>query len=195
MSFIRTVPEETAEGDTAAMYGRAKEAFGFVPNMVKAFSHRPDVMVGWNGLLESIKANMDIRRYELVTMAAAKALLSSYCMLAHGSVLLKGYYDAVQLRQIVDAPETSPLDDTDKAIMRFATMVVRDASSICAGDVEVLRQAGLSDAEIFDIASAAALRCFFSKTLDALGTQPDSAYNGIEPELRESLVIGRPIAD
>jgi hypothetical protein len=57
-----------------------------------------------------------------------------------------------------------------------------------------LRELGLSDGEIFEIVAAAAARCFFSKTLDALGVQPDAGYAELEPELRGALVVGRPIA-
>ncbi len=46
-----------------------------------------------------------------------------------------------------------------------------------------------------DVVFAAAARCFFSKTLDALGVLPDSRYRALEPGLREALVVGRPIAD
>ncbi len=45
-----------------------------------------------------------------------------------------------------------------------------------------------------DVILAAAGRCFFSKTLDALGVQPDASYRDLEPALREALVVGRPIA-
>jgi hypothetical protein len=42
---------------------------------------------------------------------------------------------------------------------------------------------------------AAAVRCFYSKTLDALCVQADAVYNELEPALRETLTVGRPIAD
>ena len=42
---------------------------------------------------------------------------------------------------------------------------------------------------------ATAARCFFAKTLDALGVRPDTSYLELEPELRHALVVGRPIAD
>ena len=35
----------------------------------------------------AIKSRMDLRRYELATVAAAQRLRSSYCSLAHGKVL------------------------------------------------------------------------------------------------------------
>jgi uncharacterized peroxidase-related enzyme len=193
MTFIDIVSDETAEGDVAAMYAGAKETFGYVPNMVKVFSHRPEVMDGWNRLVASIRNNIDARRYELVTIAAAKALKSSYCMLAHGSVLLRDHCNTEQLQAIVTEPDESDLDDVEKAIMRFAGKVVRDATSVTRDDVDGLRRFGLSDSEIFDIAATAAVRCFFSKTLDALGAQPDSSYNCIDRELRDSLVVGRAI--
>jgi alkylhydroperoxidase family enzyme len=79
--------------------------------------------------------------------------------------------------------------------MDFAEKIVDDAASITAADVEHLRSLGLSDAEVFDIALAAAARCFFSKTLDALGVQPDNRYAELDLGLREALVVGRPIAE
>ncbi|HEY2542251.1 MAG TPA: hypothetical protein VGH92_04295, partial [Gaiellaceae bacterium] len=61
-------------------------------------------------------------------------------------------------------------------------------------DLQRLRDLGLTDAEIMDVALAAAARCFFSKTLDALGVLPDATFAELEPGLREALVVGRPIA-
>ncbi|WP_455271579.1 carboxymuconolactone decarboxylase family protein [Rhizobium herbae] len=192
MPFIE-MPDASANEQTAKLYARAEASYGYLPNMVKAFGHRPDVMESWSALLSGIKANMNLRRYELVTMAAAKEMKSSYCLLAHGSVLLRDVFTAEALRQVVDDPDAAAIDEAERAIMRFAVKVVRDASSIKAADVDELRRHGLSDAEIFDIVTAATVRCFFSKTLDALGVQADSAYEKLDPVLRTALVIGRPI--
>ena len=46
-----------------------------------------------------------------------------------------------------------------------------------------------------DVVLAASARCFFSKTLDALGVLPDASYAALDPDVREALVVGRPIAD
>jgi alkylhydroperoxidase family enzyme len=58
-------------------------------NYERAFAARPDVYRAWRELLTAIRANMDPRRYELATFAAAQRLRSSYCSLAHGSELLR----------------------------------------------------------------------------------------------------------
>ena len=85
------------------------------------------------------------------------------------------------------------IDDTDTAVMAFAEKVARDAASVEQEDVDRLRRLGLADEEIVDVALAAAARCFFSKTLDALGAQPDSAFAALDPALRDALTVGRPI--
>jgi alkylhydroperoxidase family enzyme len=162
-------------------------------NYERAFEARPEVYAAWGALNGSIKAGMDLRRYELVTLAAARRLRSSYCCLAHGSVLDERFGEPV--RDIALDHRTAGLDDVDVAVMNLAELVVGDAASISEADLQPLRELGLSEAEIMDVVLAAAARCFFSKTLDALGVQPDASYASLEPELREVLVVGRPIAD
>jgi hypothetical protein len=113
-------------------------------NYERAFDERPDVYSAWGRLLGAIKANMDLRRYELAMLAAARRLRSTYCSLAHGKVLIEEFGEPVL--QIA----------TDRT---------------------------------------AAARSFWTKTLDALGVQADASYRELDPELREVLVVGRPIAD
>ena len=100
MAFIRTVPVEEASGEVRAMYERTQAGPGYVPNYAKVFSLRPQVMAAWSGLLTSIRGNLETRQYELITLAAARALRSSYCMLAHGSVLREKFYSTAQLTAI-----------------------------------------------------------------------------------------------
>ena len=136
---------------------------------------------------------MDLRRYELATFAAAQRLRSSYCSLAHGNVLLERFGEPVV--EIARDRRAAGLDDVDLAVMDLAERVVDDATSIGDQDLQPLRDLGLSEPEIMDVVLAASARCFFSKTLDALGVRPDASYRELDPALRDALVVGRPIAD
>jgi len=193
MAFIQTIPEQDATGEVRKIYEEDRRTRGYLPNYSLVFSHRPAVKEAWNYLNKAIRSGMDLRRYELITLAAARALRSSYCMLAHGSVLLEKFYKSPQLISIADDPRTSELTPAERAMMAFAEKVVLDATSVTGDDIENLRSYGLTDAEIFDITVTAAARCFFSKTLDALGAEPDHAYNGLESGVRKALTVGRPI--
>jgi uncharacterized peroxidase-related enzyme len=195
VTFIETVPEDQATGAVAEMYDVDRELFGELPNLTKAFSLRPDVYAAWRQLNGTIKANMDLRRYELATVAAARRLRSSYCTLAHGSVLMGKFFEPDAVRALVDDFRTADFEPADLAVMELADKVAQDATSVTQADVEGLRTLGFSDRDILDVVLAAAVRCFFSKTLDALGAEPDAKYSELEPGLRDTLTVGRPIAE
>ncbi|MFF0339848.1 carboxymuconolactone decarboxylase family protein [Kribbella sp. NPDC004875] len=183
MAFISTPsnPEFFAANRAAA---------GHVPNFVTTFAARPAVYEAWKQLNGAIKESMDLRRYELATLAAASALRSSYCCLAHGQVLADKFYTAEEVEALVAEP---PNDPVDRAVMAFARKVALGADSVTQTDVDELKSLGLTDDDVLDVALAAAARSFFSKTLDATGTQPDSAFNGLPESLRTALTVGRPI--
>jgi uncharacterized peroxidase-related enzyme len=164
-------------------------------NYERLFERRPNVGAAWRSLNGAIKETMEPRRYELATIAAARRLRSSYCTLAHGSVLRERFLADDALRALVTDHRAAGLDELDVAVMDMAEKVVDDATSVTAGDVQRLRDLGLADDEIVDVVLAAAARCFFSKTLDALGVQPDASYRDLEPGLRDVLTVGRPIAE
>lgn len=195
MAFIETTPEDRAEGQTAEHYAAARDAMGYVPNFAAAFSARPTVYAAWMQLNGAIKSNMDLRRYELATVAAARRLRSSYCALAHGTVLSDQFLGPDKVREVVTDHHEAGLDDIDVAVMDLADQVAADASAVTAQDIDRLRRLGLSDADIVDVVLAAAARCFFSKTLDGLGVEPDARFAELEPALRDALTVGRAISD
>src|SRR5215470_927608 len=96
MTFIETVPPEDATGLLAEHYAFDRENLAGVKQL--------------NG---AIKAGMDLRRYELATLAAARRLRSSYCMLAHGKVLADQFMDADDVRAIAAGDGEAALDAAD----------------------------------------------------------------------------------
>lgn len=187
MPFVETISEEEADGDAAEIYDVMRSQFGYLPNLVRVFSLRPEVYRAWMQLNGAVKAP-DLRRYELATLAAARRLRSSYCSLQHGKVLAQEF---LSFENVPGLPEG--LDEADRAVWELAEKVVDDATSVTQEDVDRLRGLGLADEEIVDVVLAAAARCFFSKTLDALGAAPDASYADLPAAFREALEVGRPI--
>jgi uncharacterized peroxidase-related enzyme len=194
-TFIETVPGADAPEAVAELYELDRATFGHVPNFTKAFSLRPDVYSAWRQLNAAIKAGMDLRRYELATVAAALHLRSSYCMLAHGSVLAEQFLEPDTVRAVVADHRTAGLEPVDVAVMDLAQKVADDATTVTQADIDRVRSLGLSDTEVLEVVVAAAARCFFSKVLDGLGARPDQHFTNLEPSLRDALTVGRPIAD
>jgi len=192
MTFIKTIPEEQAQGLLLEQYQAAQKSTGYVPNYVKALSLRPEVYEAWTKLIGSIRSKMRLRRYELVTLAAAMALDCNYCMLAHGTTLNKNFFSPQELTAIVEDFRNAGLPPDEVALMAFAQKVALRAQEISEQDIAELRGHALSDEEILDVVLACTARSFFSKTLEALGAPPDPVYAELEPGLLQALNLGRP---
>src|SRR6266576_2327690 len=104
MAFVDEVGDERAD------------ELGVLTNYTRVLALRPDVFRAWVALNGAIKESMDLRRYELATLAAAKRLRSSYCALAHGSVLAEQFYDADTVRNLVVDRGAAGLDEADLAV-------------------------------------------------------------------------------
>jgi alkylhydroperoxidase family enzyme len=106
-------------------------------------------------------------------------------------VLRKNFFSAEEIERIVTDFRSAGLSDEEVTIMSFAQKVVTSAHGVQEEDLDLLRNLGLEDEEIFDIILAAAARSFFSQALDAAGTQPDNAYLETVGDLIQTLSVGR----
>jgi uncharacterized peroxidase-related enzyme len=192
MAFVDLVTDPRDE-ETRELFANDLAQRGYVPNFTRAFAHRPGVYRAWRALITEVTANMDARRYELATLAAARRLRSSYCMLAHGKVLADAYFTSDEVAALARDGDAAGLAPVDRAVMELADKVAADATTVTREDVDRLREHGLTDAEILDVVLAATARCFFSKTLDALAVEPDDVYAALDRALRDALAVGRPV--
>jgi uncharacterized peroxidase-related enzyme len=192
MAFIDTIPLAQSNDEVRAMYARQEAHYGYVPNYAKVFSHRPEVMGLWAQLQSGIRRHMDKRRFELVTFAAANALRSTLCSLAHGKALTE-FFSAADVQAMVRGKTPESLSAAEAAMMLFARRVAQDATAITSGEVARLKQHGFTDAEIFDIAATAAARSFWTKVIEALGVEADAPFRALDEGFRKALTVGRPI--
>ena len=192
MPYIKTIPEDQSDGLLTNLYQRITKTPGYLPNHAKIFSLRPKVYEAWLNLQDASRSNMRLRRYELVTFAASQELGCSYCMLAHGTILHKNFFSVDEMLSIVKDYRNAGLTTEEVALMALAKKIIRKAGDVNEVDIQELREFGLSDEEILDVVLVIDMRAFFSKTIDALGADPDDVYKDLDPRLIEALAIGRP---
>jgi uncharacterized peroxidase-related enzyme len=190
VAFIDTIDDRDIDADVRAMYERQQSHFGYVPNYARAFCHRPHVMKLWADLQNGIRREMDKRRFELVTFAAAHALRNTACSIAHGKVLSQ-FIPADDVLALTRGETPASLTPAEAAMVGFARKVAVDATTVKADDVRQLKEQGFSDGEIFDIAATSAARSFWTKLLDGLGVELDAAMDKVDPEFRLALAAGR----
>jgi alkylhydroperoxidase family enzyme len=108
-------------------------------------------------------------------------------MLAHGAVLRKNGFTAQQVISMFEDYRNAGLTPADVHLMDYATKISTASGSIHQADIDLLRQDGLTDQQITDVALAATARNFISRFFDALGAAPDPELIAREPELWQYL--------
>lgn len=192
--FVTPVSEDSAQGGLAEYYRRQRRSWGFLPDYAGAFSTRPDVAVAWDRMNAAVRDGMDRRRFEIATIAAARAMRSTYCAAAHSKFLRDVCGDEATMRAIAEQPDGSGLGPVDRAVYEFAGKVAADAPEVDQADVDRLKAAGgLSDADVADVVFAVAARAFFTRVLDGLGAQLDrQTAEALPADLRDAMTVGRP---
>lgn len=188
MTIIRTIPEHDAVGEVADIYADDVKSLGYVPPHTKAMAMNPAAYHAFQALIRSVAKPLGLRRYELVTLAAARGTGSWHCRLAHGAKSLR-LFDEQQLERIARDYTDAGLTDDEVEMMRFAEQVGRDASAMTDADAQRLRDAGFTDQEIVDITIAASARVYYGSALQALAVEVDTPPAVGEP-LRAALVAG-----
>lgn len=184
-----------AADEFAAWRDAQTQMWGYVPNYAGLFASRPEVAEAWTRLNLAVRGGMDRRRFELVTVAAARARASTYCLAAHSKFLRDVCSDEPSMLALSTDPSGATLEPLDRALVAFATRAAADPASIGEADVASLREHGLSDADVADVVFAVAARCFFATVLDAGGAEPDAELGQtFEPGTRADLSVGRPFA-
>ena len=188
MSIIATPEPTEVAGLAAEFYEDDLAHMGYVPEHTRVMAVNPEAYAAWEQLVGAIAHPLGIRRYELVTLAAARGVRSEHCLLAHGNKTLR-YIDEDLLTRIARDYRTAGLSEAEVAMMEFAEKVSTGSHEMTDADSLRLRELGFTDREIVDIALAAAARNYFSRAIQALGVAVD-VPPGLPDTLREALVDG-----
>jgi uncharacterized peroxidase-related enzyme len=177
-----------------ALFNLDLAEMGFVMNSSRLWAYQPEALAVLFGLMSQVASARPIRYRErgILVAACASALGDSYCSLAWGTKLAEKT-DA-QLAAGVLRGDDGALSEAERAMAAWARRVARDPNGTRTEDVQELRDAGFSDADIFAMTVYVALRIALSTVNDALGARPDAEYRTLAPApVRDAVTYGRPV--
>lgn len=186
MSIIHTIPEDEATGDVAELYDEDRETFGYVTEHGKVMAMNPDAVQAFDALIAAVQPSLGTRNYRLITLAAAGALESQPCRIAHG-LFARRLFDDDQLERVARDFHDAGLTAAEVAMMDFAVKVSGNSWEMTDADTQMLRDHGFSDRQIVDITLTASLRNYYSRALSALGVV-DQIPDDLPEKLREALL-------
>ena len=167
---------------------------GFVMNASRLWAYQPEALAMLFSLMSQVASARPFRFRErgILVAACASALGDSYCSLAWGTKLAAKA--DVQLAAGVLRGDDGALTEAERAMAAWARRVANDPNGTSTVDVQELRDAGFSDADIFAMTVYVALRIALSTVNDALGARPDAEYRTLAPApVRDAVTFGRPI--
>ncbi len=187
-----TVPETSEQ--IQRLYDDDLDKLGFVMNASQLWAHDPAAHDALFDLINDVvqSSSLTFRQRGILVSACASTLGDSYCSLAWGG-RLAGAAGADVAGSVLRGDDDL-LDDSDRALARWARRVTRDPNATTASDVDALRAAGFTDAQIFAITTFLGLRIAFSTVNDALGARPDRELDESAPAaVRKAITYGRPV--
>lgn len=192
--YLKTIEESAATGRIAEIYAAQKAQLGFVMSAAQCLTSRDDLLPVYTEFANTMRGGFTLspRDWRMITLIAAREVRSTYCSMVYGKQLIADLGSKDMVLAVQRNFRNSGLPPRDVAMLAYAEKVARDASQVTQADIDALRQAGFSDANISDIALCAAFRCFIGRFFDAVGAGPEAAFLDGDSAWTAALTVGRP---
>jgi uncharacterized peroxidase-related enzyme len=163
------------------LFAKAREALGFVPNVFRVYSYRPERLSAWFShyrQLHQPTENLSAADREMIAVVVSAANGCLYCLVAHGADLRRELSDPVLGERISYDWRRADLDPRRAAICAYAEKLTLRPREATRADLQTLLDVGLSLEEAWDVAEIAAMYNFTNRMAMATNMLPNEEYSG-----------------
>lgn len=172
-------PEAELPDDIQAIYEQNRAKIGFVPNVFRAYSRRPEhlrAFMQYHDVLMRGPSGLSRAEREAIVVVVSSENRCQYCMTAHGAALRVIGKDPVLAEQIANNWRTADLSPRLRQILTFASKVNEPQFAASDEEIDALRAAGFSDDDIWDIAAVAAFFGFSNRMAGTMDMRPNVEF-------------------
>jgi uncharacterized peroxidase-related enzyme len=158
MSRIAVPTREAAPEASKPLLDAVEKQLGVVPNLFRLVSLSPPALQGYLGMNGALAKTLDLKTRERIALAVAQVNECDYCLSAHT-------YLGLNLAKI-DAGEIAlnrrggSSDAKANAAVSFAAKVTQSRGSISDADIQTVKAAGFTDAQIVEIVAVVSENVF-----------------------------------
>jgi uncharacterized peroxidase-related enzyme len=154
--------------DVVQLYDQLVATRGVVPNMFKALSNVPPLVLGVAAFLKPLMADGSVAGWykELVAMRIASLNQCEYCISAHRYLAARRGASAEQIAAL-DTFESGPFTEKEKVGLRFASLLHASGHAVNEAAFEAVRT-HFTTGEIVELTAVAAAFEFFSRINSSL---------------------------
>src|SRR5215467_13127090 len=150
MSYLR---QEPLDENNFPLFAQIKNTFGFIPNLFRAQTMRPDLIEAEVQLVGAIlvkEGALTRKEKEYIFIVCSAANLSTYCVTAHCEIVRLLGIEGPEPEQIAIDYTAAKIPMGTKALLNFAAKLNNEPSRISQNDIDTLRTFGYNDEHIME---------------------------------------------
>jgi uncharacterized peroxidase-related enzyme len=180
-SWFPVPDERELPDDLQRLFGKARDRLGFVPNVFRAWSFRPERLSAWFAHFRQLHEPTDglsASDREMIAVVVSSANGCLYCLVAHGAALREELGDPVLGERISYDWRRAELDPRRAAICAYAEKVTVRPRELTRDDLRGLLDVGLTLEEAWDVAELSAMYNLTNRMAMATNMLPNEEYSG-----------------
>ncbi len=182
ISWFPVPAEDEVHESLRGLFRKAKEKVGFVPNVFRVYSFRPERLTAWFGHYKQLHEpteHLNAAEREMIAVAVSMANGCLYCLVAHGAALREALGDPIKADRITLDYRRAGLDAKMEAVLDFAVKLTKQMVECSPDDLAHLQSFGLTQEEVWDVIEIAAMYNFTNRMAAATGMIPNREYHAL----------------
>lgn len=168
--IVAPTPDAAPEGSQAAL-NALQAKLGRVPNFFRVLSNSAAVINAHAALSQNLGKALDLKTRDRIALAVAAVNGCEYCDAAHS---FTGFtFAKLSREEIAAARHGTAQDARDAAAAAFARKVAQTRGKVAQADLEAVRAAGFSEAQIVEIVATVAENFFTNLINNVAETEVD----------------------
>jgi uncharacterized peroxidase-related enzyme len=170
---------EALPDDIRARIVAVHEKAGFIPNVFLAWAHRPAewrAFFAYHDALLDKDGGLTKAEREMIVVATSAVNQCHYCVIAHGAILRIRAKQPLLADQVAINYLNAELTPRQRAMLDFAVKVAERSHEVSDADFAVLHEHGMTDDDIWDIGSIAALFALSNRVANLMALTPNAEF-------------------
>ncbi len=179
MSRISRLDRTQVTPDIAALFDKVFAQRGNVPNMFRVMAHRPEIFATMQAHFAAVlnTGTVPTKLKELIIVRTSQVNETPYCLASHTILARSLGWSDDQLGNLEHWQQREDFTPAEKAALRLAETVTRDAHALTDDQFAELRNY-YSEGEIVELLCAIGLFNYFNRFNNALQMQPTQPGEG-----------------
>lgn len=168
--------------DLQKYFNICEEKLGLIPNVLKAYSHNVEQLRAFSRFYNVLmlgESSLSKLEREMIAVVVSSHNHCFYCQTAHGASVREYSADPALGELMVMNYRAADLSPRHVAMLDFAVKVTQSSHLITESDRQALRDAKISEEEIWDIANVAAFFNMTNRVASAVDMQPNHEYHAM----------------